>query len=216
MAEITFRDNNPQFLGAVILRGMGGLAEVASDPAIPLGADEIAEAGEALELLDVLVTGFDRGAAVRILSEDSEPMTRALAAAVLSGFPQDERAWRALIAALLDPVANVNSFASQALGTLIALGPMPVDWSTSTDALRSLIAGANLAAFPLVLQTLVSTEVSPSLAPAILEMNGHLVLGHLASEASPHRDLAHQFLVQLRGQDLGTDVGVWRSWVESL
>jgi hypothetical protein len=216
MAEVAFRDNNPQFLGAVVLRGLGGLEEVSSDPPLGLGADEIADAGEALELLDVLVTGFDRGAAVRILAEDGEPMTRALAASVLSGFPQDERAWRSLMAGLLDPVANVNSFASQALGSLIALGPIPVDWSTSADTLRSLLAGANLAAFPLVLQTLISTEVSPSLAPALLEMNGHLVLGHLASEASPHRDLAHRFLVQLRGEDLGTDVEAWRSWVEGL
>ena len=136
--------------------------------------------------------------------------------AVLSGFPQDERAWRALVAALLDPVASVNSFASQALGTLIALGAVPVDWSTSTEAVRSLLAGANLAAFPLVVQALTSTEVGPALAPAILSGNSHLVLGHLASEASPHRELVHRFLVQLHGQDLGTDVAAWRGWVEGL
>jgi hypothetical protein len=189
---------------------------VTSDPPINLGADEIEEAGEALELLDVLVTGFDRGAAVRLLREDGDPEARALSAAVLSGFPEDERAWHALMTALLDPVASVNSFASQALGSLVAVGPLPVDWSTSTDAVRSLVAGANLAAFPLAIQVLTSTEVSPSLAPAILGGNAHLVLGHLASESSPHRELVHRFLVQLRGQDLGTDLGAWRSWVEGL
>jgi len=216
VAEVSFRDNNPTFLGAVMVRGLGGLEEIGSDPPINLGADEIAEAGEALELLDALVTGFDRGAAVRMLREDGDPASRALSAAVLSGFPQDERAWRSLMEALLDPVANVNSFASQALGSLVALGPIPVDWSPSTDAVRSLVAGANLAAFPLAIQVLTSTEVSPSLASAILGGNAHLILGHLASEASPHRELVRRFLVQLRGQDLGTDVGAWRSWVESL
>ena len=216
-ASIMFRDANPAFLGAVTVRGFGGLEEVrAGDPLINLSADQLEEAGEALELLDVLVTGFDRGSAVRMIVEDGDPMARALSAAVLSGFPGDERAWRALMAGLLDPVASVNSFASQALGTLIALGAVPVDWSPSTEAVRSLLAGANLAAFPLVVQALTSTEVSPALAPAILSGNGHLVLGHLASEASPHRELAHRFLVQLRGQDLGTDVAAWRGWVDGL
>jgi hypothetical protein len=216
VAEVTFRDNNPTFLGAVMVRGLGGVEEVGSDPPINLGADEIAEAGEALELLDALVTGFDRGAAVRMLREDGAPGSRALSAAVLSGFPQDERAWRSLVAGLLDPVANVNSFASQSLGAMIAMGPIPVDWSPSTDAIRSLLGGANLAAFPLAIQVLISTEVSPSLASAILGDNTHLVLGHFASEASPHRELVHRFLIQLRGQDLGADVGAWRSWAEGL
>jgi hypothetical protein len=215
-AAIMFRDGNPSFLGAVTVRGLGGLQELTYDSRINLGADQIAEAVEALELLEVLVTGFDRGAAVRILREDGDAASRALSAAVLSGFPQDERAWRALMGGLLDPVASVNSFASQALGSLIAAGAIPVDWSTSTDAVRSLIAGANLAAFPLVIQVLISTELSPSLAPAVLGGNAHLILGHLASEVSPHRDLVHRFLVQLRGEDLGPEAGAWRSWIESL
>jgi hypothetical protein len=216
-ASIMFRDSNPSFLGAVTVRGFGGLEEVrAGDPLINLSADQLEEAGEALELLDVLVTGFDRGSAVRMIVEDGDPSARALSAAVLSGFPQDERAWRALMTGLLDPVANVNSFASQALGSLIALGPTPVDWSTSSETVRSLLAGANLAAFPLVVQALTSTEISPSLAPAVLGGNAHLVLGHLASEASPHRELVHRFLVQLRGQDLGADVDAWRGWVDGL
>ena len=117
---------------------------------------------------------------------------------------------------LLDSSASVNSFASQALGTMVALGAIPVDWSTSTDDVRTLLAGANLAGFPLVLQVLVSTELSPTLAPAVLGGNAHLVLAHLSSDASPYRDLAHRFLVQLRGEDLGSDPAPWRAWVEGL
>jgi hypothetical protein len=214
--DLLFRQSNPVVLGAVTVRGIGGIQEARSDSQLGLSADEIEEAATALELLDVLVTGFDRGAAVRILREDGDAGSRALSAAVLSGFPQDERAWRALVTGLLDPVGNTNSFVSQALGTLIAMGPIPVDWSESTDAVRTLLAGANLAAFPLVAQTLVSTEVSPALAPALLAGNAHLVLGHLASDASPHRELMHALLVQLHGQDLGTDAAAWRAWVESL
>ena len=146
----------------------------------------------------------------------SDPEHRALAAAVLGGFPEQEAAWRGLVDALLDPSARVTAFANQALGSMVVARPMTVDWTPSESVLRRLIAGANLSGFGTLLQVLVSTEISAALAPALLVGNDHLILGHLASASSPHRTTTRRFLTQLALSDLGPDPTDWRRWIGGL
>lgn len=219
-ADSIFRQYNPAFLGAVSMRWLGGTGDgqTGAAPRPPtLGAPEDrAQARTALEVLGELRSPADLEAGLRLLSDDGDPEKRALAAAVLGGFPEEEAVWRTLVEALLDADANVNAFASQALGSIVAASPREVDWAPATGSLRSLIAGANLAAFPLVLQTLASTDVSPELAPALLGDNAHLVLGYMESRESPERETVHRFLVRINGQDLGASAAPWKTWIEGL
>jgi hypothetical protein len=220
-ADSLFRQYNPAFLGAVSVRWLGQTAALPRPPTLGTPEDQ-ARAEGALELLGELRTSADLEAGLRLLSGDTEPAKRALAAAVLGGFPEEEEAWRGLVQGLLDADPSVSAFASQALGSMVAATaqgtepPREVDWAPTVGPLRSLVAGANLAAFPLVLQTLTSTGISPDLAPALLRGNAHLVLGYMGSSGSPERETVHRFLARIRGQDLGMSVAPWRAWIEGL
>ncbi len=203
--------DNPIFLAAVgsrLIRGIQGVT--------PIGPGSLGTAERVWSALDRTRSPEDLTAARDLLGTHRQPERRAVAASILGGFPEEESAWLDLVGALLDPSARVSAVANLALGSMIVAAPRNVEWASSVATLRTLIAGANLAGFPTVLQVLVSTEVSPSLAAALLTDNTHLVLGHLASDASPHRETAHRFLVHLSGRDLGFERDEWRGWIEGL
>lgn len=212
------REEGVSFQSAVNLRwlrdGQGNLpAAIAQGISAPGRIDAIERVWAALDALD---TAGDLSDALAALQNDAGTEHRVLAAAVASGFPDDERAWRALLEALLDPSARVTATAGQALGSMVAMRPIPIDWSDAAPSVRALLAGANLPAFPLVLQVLVSTDLSPAIAPELLRDSGVLLLGHLGSRFSPHRELAHEVLVRLRGLDLGDEAGAWELWIEGI
>jgi hypothetical protein len=209
---------NPAFQSAVSLRWFremdGGMPAFFLENLEASGQRAVVE--ELWDLLDARLATSDLVAAVRILAEDGDPAHRAVAAAVVSGFPEEDEAWRALVEALRDPRATVNSTASQALASMLTLRPRRVDWAATGEGIRALLAGTNLSAFPVLVQTLLSTEVAPSLAPTILPGSERLLLAHLSSTYSPSREASHRLLVHLRGADLGPDPQPWADWIEGL
>jgi hypothetical protein len=100
--------------------------------------------------------------------------------------------------------------------SMLTLRPRPVDWSPAVEGLRALLAGTNIPAFSVLVQTLVSTDVSPSLAAEILPDSENLLLAHLSSTYSPYREPAHRLLILLRGEDLGPDPQPWADWIAGL
>ncbi len=216
-ADSLFRQHNPDFLAAVGLRLLRN-GDGQPPPALTenLGPSRQSIVERAWTALEDLRSAGNLSEALTILQRDRAAGHRALAAAVLAGFPEEPEAWRGLVLALRDPSARVTAFANQALGPMAVARPRTIDWAPEVESLRPLIAGANLSAFSTVLQTLVSTRISPTLGRELLSNNEHLILGHLASENSPHRDVTHRFLVQISGDDLGLDAEAWRSWISRL
>jgi hypothetical protein len=161
-------------------------------------------------------TAADRALALGTLYDDENFANRALAAAILSNFPDDDIAWWALVDALRDPVGIVAATASDALKVMTGYAARAVDWGPAAENLRDVLNGTNLFMLHATMELLVDTQVAPELAPSLLRDGGHLVLANLAASRPAERDRAHALLMQLSGQDLGTEPAAWESWIRSL
>lgn len=155
--------------------------------------------------------------AQRIIRESADRDARAIAAVVLMNFPAEDGAWRSLVSGLRDPDSAVRASALQAVNSLATYHARKVDWRPASADLVSLLHGTNLFAFQFVLKTLTLTQIDNTLAGPILRDGGaRLAIAYLRARHHEQYDLAHQFLVQIRGRDLGSDTKLWEQWVARL
>lgn len=162
-------------------------------------------------------TEEDRLRALAVLESDRNWINRSIAAAVLSGFPDHDETWWALVRAArgVGPRDYGTSEPIVALQTL-AREERAIDWSPVAEDLRAILDGTSLDAFTSILTVLRRTSVSPDLAEPLLAGGGDLVLAHLRS-VNPHlRVLARGFLAQVSGEDFGEDADRWAVWIDSL
>jgi hypothetical protein len=159
----------------------------------------------------------DFHSALQILQQSDDPDSRAIAGIMLMNFASADAAWHSLVSGLRDPNSLVQAACLQALNSLATYHPRKVDWAPATSDLVKLLHGTDLFAFQFVLKALTVTKIDPALAGPLLRHGGaRLVISHLRAEHDEQRDLAHGFLVQMDGRDLGSDPAPWESWVARL
>lgn len=204
----------PEFLGGGVLdyaRSLDGAD--AAQPWIGEGTEQLW-----WKNARVLNTDADFRQALDALSRDSDSTIRSAAAVVLMNFANHDEAWRSLVRGLRDPDGRVNATCIQALNSLATYMPRMVDWLPVSADIAHVLRGTNLFALRFLLKQLTATKIDPALSsPLLANGGGRLVLSYLrAQEDHDARDLAHRFLVQLRGRDLGTAPGPWEAWIGGL
>lgn len=152
--------------------------------------------------------------AMRILDTNAVFANRIAAALVLSNFAAHDESWYALVRALRDPHEAVRDASAAALR---GMPRRPMDWAPVTTDVRAILAGTNLAQLESVMQLLVDTQVSPSLARPLLRDNAQWTVRLLTSEAPMAAGRASAFLTAVRGARVPDgSVTAWRAWLRQL
>lgn len=164
---------------------------------------------------DAQASDAGREAALRVLRSDASVQNRILAPAILAAAPHTDDTWRTLVSALLDTDDRVGSMAALSLGR-VASSPRGVDWAPAAADVHALLDGSALYGLDPVITALLASGVDERWAAPFLAGGGNAVLARLDAENPRMSRPAHQLLVALRGEDLGTDSAPWREWVASL
>ncbi len=171
---------------------------------------------EVWQLLSERRTQADQDRAIWALAHHADAETRAVAGAILAGFPEHDLAVWALVDGLRDADSSVRSACGQALITWTKNHARPIDWEPVLPTLRHLLGGTNLFAFPWVLDMLATTGIESNLVPDLLRDRHDLVLDTVAASHERTRDRALTFLRKVSGQELGPDRDAWQAWIDSL
>jgi hypothetical protein len=159
----------------------------------------------------------DLSNAIRALNSAADPYSRMAAVLVTMNFPNRDEAWHALARGLRNVNENVRILSFQALNSWATYFPRRVNWKSAKEDLRTILGGTNLFAFPFLLKVLAATKVDPRLAQGLLASgNGRLVLAYLTAEHKHESELAHEFLLQAAGRDLGQAPENWKPWIDRL
>jgi len=157
----------------------------------------------------------DRDAALAVLATDPDYLNRTVAACILLNFVDEDTVVWALTDALLESDGPVKTTAATTLQSLVAM-PRTVDWRPAVDALHKILNGTSLPVLMTVMGVLVATGADSSLAAPLLRGGGEGVLMFMSASHSQFQSSAHRLLTALRGEDLGANAGVWRSWIVGL
>jgi hypothetical protein len=162
--------------------------------------------------------GSARWQAVARRTIDASPnwQDRVVAIAILSGSPQSDASWHALLEAVRDADDRVNGIAAQSLDAMSKVGPRAVDWRPVATGIHALLEGTSLFQFTKVADVLMRTSVGPRDARAVLRGGGDALLEFLSSEHAFFSRRSRSLLTQLRGADLGPNPDAWREWIASL
>jgi hypothetical protein len=145
------------------------------------------------------------------LLHDGSPRNRAVAALVLSNFPQRDATYHLLADGLR--VSDMGAgLAQMVLSAMSRHAPRRVDWRPAEDALAALVGGTNLFMYTHVLDLLAATRVDPTLGRRLARANTVLMMDHLTARNPFSPPPARRFLVHIRGQDLG-DAAAWNAWL---
>jgi hypothetical protein len=211
-----FRSDNRAFQVALNLRQAA--PDSAREAAVIARArvDE-AHVREIWRFLDSHRSEADLRRSLHTLRSDANLANSAVALAILGNFGNRDAVWWALMDAARDVRPGVAATAEQVLNRLVTAEHPRVNWASAVPTLRRLLQGTNVFELPSILNVLTSTEVSPELAPDLLrDGGGDLVLAYMRARYPRDRELAHRFLVQLAGRDLGDNPDAWARWIASL
>ena len=193
-----------------ILSFLGGAKRRAEE----MGADpELYDRLSDLEL-DAADTDEDLRLIRDVLASDASAEARTVATLLLVNFMDDDASWDALVGSAIDPVGQVSQVAMSILSAFVSGRAPTVDWSGARDPLSAVLAGTNPFAFTQVLQILVATDIDPEFGRELVRENHDLLLAYAGAEHEPTRIPALRLLRAVSGEDFGTDVDAWRTWIE--
>jgi hypothetical protein len=141
---------------------------------------------------------------------------RMVAAAILANFSDRDVTWWVLADALRESDGPVKAIAGTVLAASAAREPRRVRWKPAASTIHALLNGTGLFELRRVLDWLPRMGAAPEYSKEFLAGGGEMVLAYLAAEHGPTRELAHRFLVALRGDDCGEGADCWRDWITSL
>jgi hypothetical protein len=150
------------------------------------------------------------------ISRDSSLYNRVVAAAILANFTHRDSAWWLLVDALRETEGPVRAIAGTVLASAAWAQPRKVDWGPAEPAIHAILDGTGLFELRNVMNWLPTMGADSRWNAEFLAGGGEMVLAYLQAEHAPTRESAHQFLVAMRGADLGTEVEPWRAWIASL
>jgi len=160
-------------------------------------------------------TGYAK--ALRVLVESPSNPDRSVAVLILSRYSDRDEAWRALLmAAVADPQWLDAGIAQEAMQIMSARHPRHVDWAPVAPIIRNVLDGTALAALTPVIDVLLRTGVDQRSAAPLLSHGGELLTALLEVSSGEVVKPAHELLVKLRGEDLGTTPTPWRKWIGTL
>jgi len=162
--------------------------------------------------LRALATKEDLRVALSVIQQ-ADWKRRALAAAVLSNFPEDKDVWAALLRADVGWNDSGSSMADMVMLGLAKSGRFTVDWSGSEGVLESAFSGWNPFALPTLMTALVQTKANRAEVIAALRREPNLVLDYLSAKNPYTPGMVRPFLIYLAGKDLGADASAWQSWL---
>lgn len=158
----------------------------------------------------------DKEKAIWTIENDGNYRNRRNAVIVLSNFLNDSSIYNHVLKAIRNSDARVSGPAISMIYSISLLQNRIIDWSSNVTELRYILDGTNLFAFSQLLSTLAKTKVSPSLATQLLKNGGNLIIDNIKAEQKFIKEGAHDFLVQISGNDFGYDANKWQSWIDSL
>lgn len=215
LVNIVNEDRATFAAAAQTLPSRGGILGFLGRPrrrAEEMGADP--EVYERLsDLVDKADTDEDRLLIHDVLASDASPEARTVATLLLVNFMDEDASWHALVGSAIDPAPQVTQVAMSMLSGLMLRRDGPVDWSGARTPLSAILAGTNPFAFTRVLQVLVATDVDPEFGRQLVRENPDLILAHAGARHEWTRVPALRLLRAVSGEDFGTDVDAWRSWI---
>lgn len=158
----------------------------------------------------------DLEAAILAVQRSPNVHDRSVAVLILSNFAGNPSALVALFDALRESDGPVKFLAARVLQALPGRSGGLVDWTPVSESVNAILNGTSVAVLTSVIGTLVRSGAGPEYAKPFLHDGGDMLLALLGSESPIIAKPAHTLLATLRGRDLGTDVGEWRKWIESL
>jgi len=158
----------------------------------------------------------DLSEALLSIRTDGNADNRVIAAAILANFPAADSTWWALVRALRDPEEAVGTMAGESLQTLAQVYPRHIDWTGEGDDIRAVFGGTDLWQLGTLIEVLLKTQVSPTLAAVMLRDNAELLASYATSSVPQVSKPARALLERLSGEDLGNDRSAWIAWADSL
>lgn len=181
----------------------------------PFAVADSVEVRRVWAFFDAQRTPEGYAAARQVLDSDPNFYDRVLAAAILARAPADDATLHTLMRAMLDEADVVAQLASESLRRMVReRGTM--DWAPLAPQVHALLNGTGLYQLDNTIQALLASGVDGRWAAPFLAGGGNAVLARLDAENPRMSGPAHQLLVALRGEDLGTGSSAWRDWVASL
>jgi hypothetical protein len=142
---------------------------------------------------------------------------RMAAVAILANFGEADPTWWTLLDVVREQDGPVRGLAAGILRALPVRADRPVNWRPAAPALHAILNGTGMSDVPHIVSMLVAHRVSSELAvPLLGGGGGHALLSYASAEQRSFREGALALLRALRGEDLGRDLAVWRSWVRGL
>lgn len=171
-------------------------------------------------MTEVMVTEHSESGyakAIRVLRESASNPDRAVAALVLSRFSERDEAWHALLVAAVEDHQWLDSeIAQEALQVMSQRHQRRVNWTPVAPIIRNVLDGTALASLTPVIDVLLRTGVDQRSAAPLLSHGGELLTALLEVSSGEVVKPAHELLVKLRGEDLGTTPRPWRKWIGTL
>jgi hypothetical protein len=177
-----------------------------------------ATAGTLLRELLSRNTHSDFNAALSTLMTSPSAPDRAVAALLLTHFPEREDTWHTLLQGSMAQHQWLDaSIAAEALAWLGRYRPIDLSWDPVAAEINSALDGTALPAFRAIGYALLTTRAANrGNANAFLKGGGEMLTAYLESSVLEYSRLAHELLKGLRGADLGTSPGPWRSWIAGM
>jgi hypothetical protein len=160
-----------------------------------------------------LTTPQDLEDALAVLRDDSTAMHRITAIWVLTGFPNEPRAWGALLDAAR--AARPMGYETWALAAMVPpWGDGSVDLRPHEETLAAILGGTGLFQTIPTMRLLASLTLDPAMARRLAVAGRDLLLSNLQSRETSRREAARGFLERASGERHGLDVEAWRRWLQ--
>lgn len=167
-----------------------------------------------VNLLEGMSKDIDHELALKVLSMDESWSARLVAAIVLGHSPEIDKSWHGLADSLIDSAQQVRDIASKLITGLTQTDKeVPVNWSEARETLLALLGGTYAFAFNDILKTLVATKVDPGFGAELARQKPELLLAHAGAEHEKFRKASLDFLRMVSGEDFGSDIDAWHTWI---
>jgi len=159
----------------------------------------------------------DYRAALSVLAKSHNYRDRAVAAVLVTHFPDERDTWAALLDAMRESDGAVKELATQGLRVVATKSGRAPNWAGLASRVHPRLDGTSLFVLePLIALLAGRPEIGPALARPFLAAGGEMLVDFAESDQPARAAPARALLTKLRGSDLGPSGGPWREWINGL